>query len=420
LKEQEMNALAKAPRTADIGCSREQLRTYLQECGYWANEEDEARYHYVLSPSAYILSPSQQTQLDRLGKTTHAAVRAINARLCDIAKEKSPSSHSDARLIGIANSASRSLLRPLHGVREVPPVIKVDLVEDPYGRFHIVEVDTYNPRGLGFCAFLEGSFNRFSTVPRYWGTWGTARRLDKARKFPGPWYVVVSEYERFYENAFVVFKNAMALADTEVVLVREQSLAHDRSLIPGEGANLLIIPESLNVYPAVRDDLLARYQEGRLNVFFPPVAYLGSKALLPYLRECDGMQEFIPPSALVGKKCGDPEALVDTTRPTVLKAAVSSGMKGVYFSDLDKNFPDALVRARALGKPTWILQEQVPQETTTIPVFTKSGDVEVRDYYLRITAYITEKGTLDAEVTGRPDRKVHGAPDCIMIPTVFG
>lgn len=424
-----MSVLEKAPRTADIGCSREALAGYLQGCGYWATPEDRQRYGYVLSPSAYLLSPAQQAQLERLAVATHAAVRATNERLCGIAAKKSPSTHEEGRLIGIANSASRSLLRPLDGVREIPPIIKADLVQDPDGGFHIVEADVYNPRGLGFCAFIEGSFQEFSPSasyagrlnpgPRYIGTWRTARLLEKAKRYGGPCYVVVSEFERFYENAFVAFARLMKPFGVEVELVRERDLARDRGRIPGEGADLLIIPESLNTHPAVREDLLARYREGRLNLFFPPVAYLGSKALLPALRACEGMEEFIPPSALVGRRCGDPREAVDLARPAVLKAAVSSGMKGVWFSDLDPDFGAALGKAEKLGKPTYILQEQVPQEPVPIAVFEDDGSRVVKDYYLRVTAYVSEGGIIDAEVTGRPDRKVHGAPDCIMIPTAF-
>lgn len=70
--------------------------------------------------------------------------------------------------------------------------------------------------------------------------------------------------------------------------------------------------------------------------------------------------------------------------------------------------------------PNCILQKQVPQVGVPIAVFGDDGARVVQDYYLRIIAYVTADGILDVEVTGRPDRKVHGAPDCIQIPTIFG
>lgn len=415
-----MTVLEKTAQTASFGVSKSALATYLKDVGYWPTPEDRQRYEYVLSPSAYVLSPRQSEQLERLGKKTHQAVEALNNRLVDIAAQKSPSSHEEARLVGIANSASRSLLRPLNGERKVPPIIKVDLVQDGGGNFHIVEVDTYNPRGLGYVALLDWSYRKHAVQPRYWGMHSIGLTLSNANVYGDVWYLIVSEYERFYENSFEVFRRAMALSNIEIRLVRERDLSTNRSLIPGEGANLIIIPESLNKYPDVREDLLARYHQGTLNLLFPPVAYLGSKGFLPYLREYDGMSEFIPPSALVGKKCGDPYALVNASRPLVLKANVSSGMKNVFFSDLDPEFGEMLTRASSLGKPTWILQEQVPQQPVPVAVFRNDGSTETRDFFLRITAYVSSKGIVDAEITGRPDRKVHGAPDCIMIPTVFG
>lgn len=409
----------------DLGLARRDLESYLAHCGYWGDEEARRRYGYVLSPSALVLSKTQQQDLERLAVSTHAAVRTLNNRLCDIGAQVSPSTHEDALLLRLGNVAMRGLLKPSAGVRAVPPVIKVDLVMDPDGRFHIAEVDTYNPRGLGFVTLLEESIhfelkrnaaNR--AFKRYPGTGGVAQVMRDLA--PGKqWFLLVSEFERFYQASFAVFANALLRYGVAAKLLREQDIANGLTSVP-EGAQLLAIPDTLNVYPAVRENLLSRYQAGELQTLFPPVAYVGSKAFLPYLRACEGMEEFIPASALVGKKCRSQEQLVDVTKPLVLKATVSSGMKGVYFSDLDpEKYASILASARTLRNPSWILQEQVHQKSSSVVVFDEDGERVVRDYYLRVTAYVSEQGIVDVEVTGRPDRKVHGAPDCIMVPVLL-
>lgn len=410
----------------DLGLARRDLESYLVHAGYWGSEEARRRYGYVLSPSALVLSKTQQQDLERLAVSTHTAVRTLNNRLCDIGAQVSPSTHEDALLLRLGNAATRGLLKPSAGVRAVPPVIKVDLVMDPDGRFHIAEVDTYNPRGLGFVTLLEESIRleleqgvHGRLFKRYPGTGGVAQVMrDTAPK--EKWYLLVSEFERFYQASFQIFANVLqSRYGLSVTLLREEELARGTSDIP-QGAQLLAIPDTLNTYPAQRDHLLSRYRSGGLSTLFPPVAYVGSKAFLPYLRTCEGMEEFIPASALVGKKCRSQEQLVDVTKPLVLKATVSSGMKGVYFSDLDpEKYASTLASARTLRNPSWILQEQVHQKSSSVVVFDEDGERVVRDYFLRVTAYVSEQGIVDVEVTGRPDRKVHGAPDCIMVPVLL-
>jgi hypothetical protein len=203
-------------------------------------------------------------------------------------------------------------------------------------------------------------------------------------------------------------------------LVREERLAQDgvdRTL--GDFAQILCIPESLYKYPKVREQLLKRYKEGSICSMFPPKAYLGSKGFLPYLSAEELAGKYIPKTSLVSR-ADDPYTVIDVDASTVLKATVSSGMKQVLFSDLDKMlFCSTFAEARAAEYPLWILQEQVPQFATPVVVYDDQGGKVLRDYYFRIIAHITEYGILDVEVTGRPDRKVHGALDCIQLPSVL-
>lgn len=407
-----MNTVSLAQPIIDLGHERHALDSYLATCGYWGTKEDRERYGYVLSPCAYGITPRQQQDLNRLGRTLFAAVKDLNLSLCLLGSGSGPSTHNEGRLLRLANSASRSLLRPTDGETQIPPIIKVDLVQDMQGRYFVVEADVYNPRGLGYIALLQG------TVPdefvQYPGVAGVVKQMQSAPH----WSIVVSEFERYYETPFRIFAQAAANLGLSVSIVREHELAAGGIDLLHSG--VITIPESLDTHPEVRDLLLQARVDGKIETFFPPVAYLGSKAFLPALRKFPGMEEFIPPSRLLGKKTDQLDEQVDMSQPLVLKAAVSSGLKKVFFSDLDgSQFEDALAAARLQKTPGWILQEQVPQCAVPVPIFDSMGARTTADYFFRTTAYICAEGIIYVEVTGRPDRKVHGAPDCIQIPTVL-
>ncbi|HVX90396.1 MAG TPA: hypothetical protein VHC20_02040 [Candidatus Paceibacterota bacterium] len=398
-------------QTFDSGVARTRIADYLVASGYWGDESLRRRHAYVLSPAVYMLSPEQEQSLSRLARYAYNAVKTLNGRLVHLATSGTHLSHDEARFVGLANAGSRSLYTPADGVTDIPPVLKVDLVQDAQGRFFIAEVDSYNPRGFGFAALLEESMPELSLM-RYPGMKGFAEHMSSTQE----WCVVVSEFERYYEAPFRVLCNSLERHGKKMTILREHELGTGGQ-IP-EGAGVLAIPESLNRYPVVREKLLAHHRQGTCAFLYPPVAYLGSKAFLPYLRSCIGMDEFIPPTVPVGKRHANTLPRPDV--PAVLKATVSSGMKGVYFSDIDGDgYTSALAKASALKHSSWILQEQVPQEALPIVVFEEDGTRVVRDYFLRITAYVRADGVVDAEITGRPDRKVHGAPDCIQIPVIL-
>lgn len=420
---------AESIQIADLGISRGYLDSHLKGCGYWANDERRARYDYVLSPSVYVASAKQEDSLERMAKAAYLAVHELNLMLTKAAREKSLGKEQ-ARFLQLGNAAARGLLRPQDGETRIPPMIKVDLVQDALGNYRIAEVDTYNPRGFGFAAMLEESLQSSMKLRRFPGMEQLCRILrTHGVSDDVPWFVVVSEFERFYRAPYEIFSSALKRRGIHFPSIEAGQLHRvltDNSVVQMR-AGVFSIPDTLfREDPSVRELLLQKYRDGSIKTVYPPVAYLGSKAFLPYLRQCNGMQEFVPPTSLVGKHyVGDELDSYGGRRELVLKAAVSSGMKGVYFSDLDGDeYVSALEKAREQRNPSWVLQEQVPQVPTNVVVFDEDGKRFTRSYYLRITAYISANGVIDAEVTGRPadapdGRKVHGAKDCIQIPVVL-
>lgn len=408
-------------QTVDLEVSRESLESYLVSCGFWGNSELRDRHGYQLSPSAYVLSPGQTEQLQRLACTTHRAVRSLNEQLVAYAARSTTLTNSEAAFVKRAKIATRGLLSPYDGVACIPPVLKVDLVQDVEGRFRIVEVDSYNPRGFGYAALLERSLPQLFRSHRLPGVTKLASLIAQSRSDVKTWYLLVSEFERYYETSARIFVRALRDYGVQAELVREEELFFypQHPLHVDETAGVLVIPDTLDMCPSIRRDLVARYQSGKLKTFYPPLSYLGSKGLLPDLYGVQGMDEFLPKTALIGKKHSGWRERVDPNVPLVLKATVSSGMKKVLFSDLDgADFTQKIEEVSRLPGASWIIQEQVKQCPVPVVVFDDSGNRVERDYYLRITAYVGADGVVDAEVTGRPDRKVHGAPDCIQIPVL--
>ncbi|MDQ5955411.1 MAG: hypothetical protein QG621_414 [Patescibacteria group bacterium] len=399
-------------QTVDLGFGRAELENYLVACGFWADARRRTRHQYVLSPSAYALSAAQVAQMERLARSTHAAVVALNQHLCECAAASHPS-REQARMLRLASGASRGLLRP-QDTLGIPPVFKVDLVQDGLGHFHIVEVDVYNPRGYGYAVLLEKSIANVPGVRRLPGVQLLAK-IVKQHTRSDPFWVLVPQYERYYEVHFEILCSALRDFGIDARVVREQELS---GISPGLVGTLLSIPDSLTS-AQLRDTLLAQYRSGELTALYPPVAYLGSKAYLPFLRAQEGMDECIPETELVGRKHHEWRRMLEDGSPCVLKAAVSSGMKGVFFSDTDQAFAQNINEVGAFNHAAWILQQQVPQQPTQVVVFNEAGERHVGDYYLRLVAYVTQEGVLDVEVTGRPDRKVHGAPDCIQLPVIL-
>ncbi len=403
-----------ASQITDTSITRAEIETHAISSGLWATPELRQRNGYVLSPCVYVVSKDQQAALQRLAQTVYLSLGSLENALGAIAP-LGQRSLPQAEFFRLATRARRGLFSP--GVESgLPPIVKVDLVQDGEGRYFVAEVDAYNPRGLGYISFLEESLPsslRWQRFP------GVSMVRDLLLQQSSTWTLIVSEFERYYEAAFQVFCQVMQKHGVDISLVCEQDLSlGDLSRI--ETRHVLLLPESFNRRPQVRDALLDLYRHGEIKLWYPPKAYLGSKAFLPFLAE-HGMEEFIPKTMLVGQKMnGAISAFVERNKPVVLKGCMSSGMKQVVFSDLHaERFAGALELASQAKNPQWILQDQVPQASIPVIIFDDEGNRVTRDYYFRVIAHVTKDGVLDVEVTGRPDRLVHGAPDCIQLPSIL-
>jgi hypothetical protein len=105
----------------------------------------------------------------------------------------------------------------------------------------------------------------------------------------------------------------------------------------------------------------------------------------------------------------------------VLKESISSGMKGIFFSDED-GFEEVLSRASAT-KANWILQEEVVNRPQRFSWFENGAGREAElqtadDWLMRVTVHYVNRKLADGIVTARRNRAVHGATDCLQLGVI--
>ncbi len=397
--------------------SAESLDAYLVQTGYWSTEQRRERNKCVLSPCGFFLSGDDREKLDAMARDTHAALQQVSSDIYTAAQSKTQSRESQ-KLLSIVRRCSRGLCDAKSAEMDrIPDVIKVDLVRDIRGQFRIVEVDAYNPRGLGFNVLLDnmvkkcvsegGSVKTFDTISHVACLLrGWMGRL-KAIAF------IQSDHERYYNPSFDLFYQALQSHGFFYEIIRESEFRVEtaRQILSRIDHNVFMIPESIeNV--EMRDFLM---QQGAGNCFMPPKAFLGSKLLLPYLRSMRDMKKHIPETYHVSRYDNIP-ALDDCE--FILKKGLSSGMRGVYFSS-DVGFKDVLDGERGKKRPSYVLQKVVEQKPEFVDIYDENGNLTQGDYYFRYIAQFTRDGIIGLDITGRPDRAVHGAKDCIMVPTIL-
>jgi hypothetical protein len=401
----------------DFGFSSSGLEKYLAEIGYWDTEDKKRRHRYVLSPCVYVLTRVQHEELKDIARAVYPAVQNLESALAGHARAPRPTSDG-RRLLAMARSARHGLDGPGDTADEgIPPILKVDIVQKPDGGYQIVEIDTYNPRAIGTTTLLEASLIRFGVKPAYRITKHISALLTSRSE--GSWTIVASERERYYETSYGIVARSLSVYGVRTHVISEADVVEDPTLIaPGNIKNTFIIPESLDRHPAIREALLASYRQDVIRVLYPPKAYLGSKGFLPFLSDQPGMKSYIPPTVILSKAVGS--AQPEMHGAMVLKAVSSSGAKGVFFSDADRNeFDQAFSEALRAKTPQWILQEKVEQARLPVVVFQDGRRAESL-YHVRITMHVGADSIFGIKVTGRTNPLVHGAPDCVQLPVVLG
>jgi hypothetical protein len=289
-------------------------------------------------------------------------------------------------------------------------------MQDAIGRYYIAEADVYNPRGFGYLALMEAvlpsSARRAGSGIAY-----LARELSVCARSETI-DLIVTDYESYYRPSYEVLRSALLAYEVPLRIITEEELLRDPATVESV-RNILILPETMYRAARARDRLLTRIADGSLAAFYPPTAYLGSKALLPAYATCKIVRRFLPETRLISRSDSRNVSFAD--RNVLLKGTGSSGHKNIIFSNRDpERFGKTLASAFTHKHPNWIVQDEVEQARIPIVVFDEDGRRIQKEYVLRLTAYIAQDGLIGIEATGREDGFVHGAPDCIQIPCIFG
>jgi hypothetical protein len=398
----------------DLGFSRRDVEEFLVTAGYWDTASKRERHACVLTPSAYILH--EEPQLTLAAKALYAGVMRLESVLAGLSQQHRLL-HAESQFLRMAKSASHGLLRPGEDLGvDIPPVVKIDMVRDRTGEWYAVEVDTYNPRALGTMALVDALARLANTAPASSIASNLAMLLGRERE----WTFIVSEKEMYYSTAYEVLISLLWKCGVSVRLISEKEAAINMSLLKCRDGPLYLfsIPENMDRHPAVRNFLLAEYRAGSIQTIYPPKAYLGSKAFLPFIATQEGVNGTVPPTALL---TGWVENCIFSRPRTndriILKPAHSSGSKGIVRQEERYLFYGTIKDARGSKNPLWIAQEEVQQDPISITVFDGTSRIAI-PYYLRLTMYATAQGIAGLKITGRPEKIVHGAPDCIQLPVI--
>lgn len=422
----------------------DELRNTVVKSGLWNGGA--GNRNFLMSPSVYELPRHRAVELENLGKAVKICFAGINQMT--IAMDEHGNGHSPAwRVVrAILNNGVSKTLRSLQKLNpeEESMITKIDLMEDDSGNFQIAEIDGYNPRGMGYST-LAARLSKIASTSGNERLPGVAKSLSEQLKAQGDNKLtfLYADQERFYKPEFLIFKEEMQEFGVEVEVTSELDFH-----LNGQSRNLLVVFPPLYKNSSLSVELAERYRNGNVSFLIPPKPYLGSKSVLALLKNEEKnedlenilrnyipesslatIRQFIPQTFLVGKVAGKmqgksalnltgwQDAIVAEPNKFVLKKSVSSGMKGVFFSDDDK-FESTLQEA-ANSQGHFVIQREVSQLNRHFEYFVSPSEVVSGTWHTRVTAHIIGSELADIVVTARQDKQVHGATDCLQLGTVL-
>jgi hypothetical protein len=314
---------------------------------------------------------------------------------------------------------------------------------DTSNRLKIAEIDAYNPRGIAFAAFIKDAYQGYTEHCFFSGAEKTLAEEVLKKDFSKLVWLY-AHHERFYEVVFEQLRRIMLEKyavkiipyDTDTFLASKHMDETMFTMIPWG-------MRTTNEITIAEPTLFNLYEANSQRFLYSPTPSLGNKALMGlvsktgnsneqeemlktyYSKEkLDLIRKYIPNTVLVSRRHRDDvKIFLNQHRASVLKANISSGLKGVWvydsIDDLNKNSKiESFMQEK---KPNYTLQEFIHQKKFKLESYSgENNTLRTDDWYLRMTLQVDANGmVVDAEMTGRKTPDVHGAMDCIQIPCVF-
>ena len=362
----------------------DKLTSVISESGIWSGARKES-HAFLLSPSVYRITESQHQELRKLGFAlyecllglSHIAVIAYNQNL----------NYRGAWLLArrVFSTGVPKIYPELQGmnIRHIPKLLKVDLMLDAEGNFKIAEIDGHNKHGLGYSTlglrFRKALHPQEKTFP------GTVKTLSEEIKRLGYTEIklLYADQERFYVPEFAIAQQEFTKHGITCTVMSEMETS-ETFLENGLFLDLPFLFHKKELY----ETIIPAYKTGRVEFIIPPKPFFGAKGLLALLRNDGGneyleallisfikkrslemVRKYIPETLLVGKRAERIDSITERMllKKFILKESISSGMKGIIFSD-EKSFNSILSRA-CKANMNWILQEEGSNQTQTFSWF---------------------------------------------------
>lgn len=409
----------------------ETISRVVEESGIWS-EGRRNSHAFLLSPSVFRISETQKQELSSLGFALTNCLLGLS-HMAEIAYNPFLNYKGDWKIVRrVFSTGVPSVYRELQGmnIRDIPRLLKVDLMVDQDGRFRIAEIDGHNKHGVGYSTLamrvrraLNPDAKVLPGVVKMLA--GEVRRLgfNEVKLF-------YADQERFYVPEFRVAREEFARFGVTCYLLGEMDVKPD-SLEEGLFVDLPFLNHRIELY----DRIIPAYKEGRAKFIIPPKPFMGAKGALAILRNdardeqveailnalidkksLELVRSYIPKTWLVGKQVVQRDG-VTLPEKYVLKESISSGMKGVFFSD-EPDFGSAL-RVANEQNLNWIMQEEVRNQPQTFQWFNGDSDPEIaEDWFMRVTVHYVARQLADIVVTATRNRAVHGGKQCLQLGTV--
>jgi len=417
----------------------EALDTVIAESGIWEGSRRQS-HAFLLSPSVYSITEMQRRELVDLGHAlydcllglSHIAVIAYDGDL----------NYGGSWLFArrVFSTGVPKIYQELQGmnVRQVPNLLKIDLMVDVDGNFRIAEIDGHNKHGVGYSTlakrFREAIRPGANALPGVVAALAT----EVWRGGSPDLKLLYADQERFYLPEFEIARQEFLKHGVKCSVVSEMDV-EEKFLGQGLFLDLPFLYRRKDLY----SEIIAAYNAGQVRFIIPPKPFLGAKGVLAFLRNdvgheqveailrafikgrsLDLVRRYIPETMLVGKQAAN----MDTVKARaagkryVLKESISSGMKGTVFSD-SEDF-EAVLKVACASSMNWILQEEVANQPQAFSWFEHcNGDGPVlrtgEDWFMRVTVQYVGRQPADVIVTACRDKAVHGGKECLQIGTII-
>jgi len=381
----------------------------LLNIGLWDNEID-TKYGFNLSPYPFDIG-NYKTQFDEIGIEIINFIQELNNIKFDISNNLTK---NDSRIYRILKKAKNGY--PFIQNSLVPPIIKVDIIVDENDKLKIVEIDGYNPRGFSYAIIL----NKIHKIDNKKLELTIVNEVKKRNTNTLVW--IYPSREKYYLRSMKIFsKILMNEYGIKVILVNA-----DNDKIPEIDCCYLIAPWGLSKKNEVimRNKLIELYKLNSDKFIYPLQPWLNNKLLLafPFLTEYKCLNNFIKETKSIKKFLPfttiNPNDKELEFKNYILKQGVSSGHKGVVFSN-SKKFSEIKTKVQEQKNIDFIFQEEVNQKNIPLDYYqnetTKKGT-----FYCRFIAHYNQNGQLlNVDLTGRNEPLVYGSTDSIQTTCVY-